>query len=262
MGTAARRSRRQARDHAAYWARPQAGALTYVALGDSAGVGVGVDDPRLGYVGLIAQRLEQVTGHGVRTVNLCVSGARARDVLHSQIPKLSAMAAPDVLTCVIGGNDVAWAPIFDSRHFTDTMRAIATRLPARSVLGYVPHFLHWPYEPRARKANQAIRTAAEGGGHAVADIHTATRTLSLAGYMRTFARDRFHPNEHGHTLWADAIWEHLTPRSPTVPLTRSNNQRLHGALLLPRTRAGGRAGGWLTRRRISITCPGGAPPSR
>ena len=219
MGTAARRSRRQARDHETYWARPQTGALTYVALGDSAGVGVGVDDPEHGYVGLIAERLAEATGQAVRTVNLSVSGARARDVLDTQIPQLSPMAAPDVVTCVIGGNDVAWAPIFRTGDFTETMQAIATRLPEGSVVGLVPYFLHWPYQARARRANEAIGAAAEVAGHAVADIHTATKNLSLAGYLRTFAGDRFHPNEHGHTLWAEAIWEHLTPepRGSTGP---------------------------------------------
>lgn len=219
MGTAARRSRRQARDHEAYWARPQTGTLTYVALGDSAGVGVGVDDPQHGYVGLIAERLAQTTGQAVRTVNLSVSGARAHDVLDTQVSQLSAVPTPDVLTCVVGGNDVAWAPIFRTRDFAATMQAITTRLPERSVVGLVPYFVHWPYQARARRANEAIGAAAEAGGHGVADIHAATKNLSLAGYLRTFAGDRFHPNEHGHTLWAEAIWEHLIPepRGSTIP---------------------------------------------
>lgn len=216
MGSAIRRSRRQARAHAAYWARPQVGTLRYVALGDSAGVGVGVDDARLGYVGLIAQRLERTTGQAVRTVNLCVSGARAQDVLSTQLPELAAIGAPDVVTCLIGGNDVAWAPFFDARRFAHTMTSIAARLPERSVLGTVPHFLHWPYETRARKANRAIHRAAEAGGHVIADIHAATKKLSLGRYLRTFAGDRFHPNEHGHALWAEAIWDHILPRNSPV----------------------------------------------
>ncbi len=209
MGSAARDSRLQARHHAAYWARPKTGTLTYVALGDSAGVGVGVGDPRQGYVGVIAERLAATTGRSVSTINLSVSGARAHDVLDIQTPQLLATPPPDVLTCVIGSNDVAWARIFRTRDFTETMRAITSRLPERSIVGLVPHFVHWPYQARARKANEAISAAAESDGHAVADIHAATKNLPLAGYLRTFAGDRFHPNEHGHTVWADAIWEHI-----------------------------------------------------
>ncbi|MCW4457933.1 SGNH/GDSL hydrolase family protein [Microbacterium sp. MPKO10] len=209
MGPAARRSRGQARNHLAYWARPQTGTLTYVALGDSAGVGVGVDDPQRGYVGVIADRLAETTGHSVRTVNLSVSGARAHDVLNTQIPQLSTTATPDVLTCVIGGNDVAWAPLFRTREFAEAMQAITTRLPEGFVVGLVPYFLHWPYEGRARKANEAIGAAAKASGHSIADIHTATKSLSLARYLRTFASDRFHPNERGHALWAEALWEQI-----------------------------------------------------
>jgi len=213
MGTGIRTSRRQARDHAEYWSQPQAGALTYVALGDSAGVGVGVDDPQHGYVGLLAQRLAEATAQPVRTVNLCVSGARARDVLDKQMPQLDALAAPDFVTCVVGGNDVAWSPIFRPHEFGHTMHAIAARLPQGSVMGFVPHFMHWPYTGRARRANLGIAAAATANGHAIADLHAATTRLSIAGYLRTFAGDLFHPNELGHALWADALWDPLSHRA-------------------------------------------------
>lgn len=209
MGTAARRSKNQAREHAAHWARAQTGALTYVALGDSVGVGVGVDDPEHGYVGTIAQRLAVTTGKTVRTVNLSVSGAKAQDVLETQIPELSVITPPDFVTCAIGGNDVAWTSFFRGHDFARTIHAIAGRLPENSVMGLVPCFVHWPYEARARKANLAIRAAAGASGHAVADIHGATKKLSLPSYLRMFADDYFHPNETGHQVWADAIWERL-----------------------------------------------------
>jgi len=209
MGTAVRRSRRQARDHRAHWDRPQRGSLTYVALGDSAGVGVGVEDPRLGYVGLLAERLATSTGESVRTVNLSVSGARARDVLETQIPRLAALDVPDVLTCVIGGNDVAWATHFSPQAFARTMTGIASALPAGSVMGLVPHFVHPPYSTRAQEANRAITAAARANGHLAADLHTATRSLPLKEYLRTFSGDRFHPGARGYALWADVLWESI-----------------------------------------------------
>lgn len=190
-----------------YWARPQSGTLTYLALGDSAGVGVGVDDPRHGYVGAIASRLAQTTGETIRVVNLSVSGAKAQDVLTRQIPKLAQLATPDFTTCVIGGNDVAWSRSFNVTDFARDISLISQQLPAGTVMGLVPHFIHWPYEGRAQRANQAIRQAAGLTGHSVADIHSATKALSLPGYLATFSRDYFHPNERGHEIWADALWE-------------------------------------------------------
>lgn len=193
-----------------HWAQPQQGTLTYVALGDSAGVGVGVDDPAQGYVGMIAQRLAETTGETVRVVNLSVSGAKAKDVLDRQIPELAEMPAPDFVTCVIGGNDVAWTGVFRADDFKHDMEMIAARLPHGAVMGSVPNFMHWPYENRARKANRAIQQAASQYGHVVADIHSPTTRLSFRGYMETFAGDWFHPNEKGHALWADAIWDQLS----------------------------------------------------
>lgn len=191
-----------------HWAYPQQGTLTYVALGDSAGVGVGVDDPTHCYVGLLAKRLVETTGHTVRVVNLSVSGARAIDVLEGQIPKLDTMPAPDVVTCVIGGNDVAWSRRFRADTFSRELEMIAARLPAGAVMASVPNFVHWPYEQRARRANRAIKRAASRYGHAFADLHSPT----LREYLATFAGDWFHPNEQGHALWADAVWEHLSER--------------------------------------------------
>jgi len=195
-----------------HWAQPQQGALTYVALGDSAGVGVGVDDPGQGYVGVIARRLAESTGGTIRVVNLAVSGAKARDVLDRQIPKLAEMPTPDFLTCVIGGNDVAWAGRFRADDFARDMEAISARLPDGAVMGSVPNFMHWPFEHRARKANRAIQHAASQYGHAFADIHSPSTGLSFRSYMATFAGDGFHPNERGHELWADAVWEQLARR--------------------------------------------------
>lgn len=192
-----------------HWAQPQEGTLTYVALGDSAGVGVGVDDPARGYVGVIAKRLAEVTGETVRVVNLSTYGARAKNVLDAQLPKLAEVTAPDFVTCVIGSNDVAWAPAFKTDDFARDMTAVASKLPQGAVMGLVPNFLHWPYDRRAVRANHAIRQAASLHGHAIADIDTATKALSLREYLATFSGDYFHPNATGHALWADAIWEQL-----------------------------------------------------
>lgn len=208
-----RRSREQSRNHRAHWARPHKGSRTFVALGDSAGVGVGVEDPAYSYVGIVAKRLAEATGETIRTVNLSVSGATARDVLQSQIPQLAALPTPDFITCVIGGNDVAWSRTFRVRGFALDMRAIATRLPEGSVMGLVPSFVHWPYEGRAKKANHAIREAAQLNGHAIADIHTPTKRLALREYLGTFSGDYFHPNEAGHALWADAVWAQFATRA-------------------------------------------------
>lgn len=74
----------------------------------------------------------------------------------------------------------------------------------------------WGDETRTRRANGAIGVAAEANGHAFADIHAATETFSRRGYLRAFAGDCFHLNEHGHCSGADVVWDQLSPRVPTI----------------------------------------------
>ncbi|MFL5300142.1 MAG: SGNH/GDSL hydrolase family protein, partial [Anaeromyxobacteraceae bacterium] len=78
---------------------PAAGPPVYVALGDSTGVGVGAGNR--GYPARLAAR----STSPVRLVNLCVSGARAEDVVRDQLG-LALAAQPAVATLAIGINDV------------------------------------------------------------------------------------------------------------------------------------------------------------
>lgn len=204
-------SREQERVHARYWGIAQTGELTYAALGDSAGVGVGVDDLATSYVSRVAAALQDRSGKSVAIANLSVSGARAADVLEHQVPQLSDLSKPDHVTCVVGGNDVAWARRFDAKAFGQTISEIAAQLPRRSVLGLVPSFWHWPYDARAKRANAAIESAAQNHGHFVANIYAKTKALGFRRYLGTLSKDFFHPNEHGYKLWAEAIIETLNP---------------------------------------------------
>ena len=210
MGALLGRSYKQSYTHRAYWDQPQSGTLTYVALGDSAGLGVGLHDPSRSYVALLAQRLQSTTGSHVCVVNLSVSGATAEDLLRDQIPNMPDPSGNMAVTCVIGGNDVARLR-FDAQAFAQTMEMIAARLPVGAVMGLVPRFGHWPYDKRVQLVNEAIRDAAATRAHRVADIYTPSVRLSMAQYMKTLARDFFHPNESGHVMWADAVWDQLAP---------------------------------------------------
>ncbi|MHB8274889.1 MAG: hypothetical protein ACYDC9_09005 [Dermatophilaceae bacterium] len=63
----------------------------YVTLGGSAAQGVGASSPRRGYVSLVAEQLSRSTGRPVRVINLSRSGARVRDVVDEQQPRLAGM---------------------------------------------------------------------------------------------------------------------------------------------------------------------------
>ncbi|HEX5532982.1 MAG TPA: SGNH/GDSL hydrolase family protein [Actinomycetales bacterium] len=205
-------SRRQVRNHRHYWRAPHAGQLTYLALGDSAAQGVGVDDPADGYVSVVARHLAELTGRTVRIVNLSVSGATVETLRDQQIPLMRDHGTPDLTTCVIGGNDIAWRRRFRVGEFAAAFDEVAARLPERSVVGLVPSFGHWPYERRAQEANLAIARIARARGHAVADLYSPTRRLWPWRYASIMAGDLFHPNAAGHRLWAEAISAELDDR--------------------------------------------------
>lgn len=212
MGRGIAASRRQVRSHAEFWAVPRGtGPVTYVALGDSAAQSVGVDDPREGYVHLLGRRLQYASGQHISIVNLSVSGATAEDLVGHQLPQLAQLPVPDVLTCVIGGNDVAaFRHRFRAQRFAAAARTLTHALPPHAVLGTIPSFGHWPYEGRVRAANRALREAAASTGLAVGDLYAPTRRLWPWRSLSILAGDGFHPNARGHVLWADALWPHLS----------------------------------------------------
>lgn len=217
MGRGIAASKRQVREHAAYWAKlPSSGALTYVALGDSAAQGVGVDDPRQGYVSVLHSRLEQETQQRISLVNLSVSGATIGTLIRDQLPRLVTLPTPTFVTCLIGGNDVAaLGRPFKAPAFRAAAERLVQSLPAHAVLGAVPSFGHWPYERRAKNANTALHDAGTARSLRIADLHQPTRALLPWRYISILAGDFFHPDERGHQLWSDVLWPQLHQTVPT-----------------------------------------------
>ena len=179
-------------------------ALTWAVLGDSAAVGVGAARVEESYVAQVAAGVAERTGRPVRVLNLAVSGATAAHVLADQLPLLPADGV-DAVTCVVGGNDVAWPVRFRVDRFAAPLEEVAQRLPAGATLGTVPVFRIPPYESRVECANAAVRVIAARHGLGVADVHAATRRTSLRHQVSMLSHDLFHPNGAGYRDWARAV---------------------------------------------------------
>lgn len=168
----------------------------WVVLGDSAAQGVGASDHGRGYVGQLRERLEARDGVPWRVLNLSVSGARAADVVGGQLPLLTAVApAPDLVTCLIGGNDLLRTRVVDG---VAGFRALLAGLPSGAVIGTVPQGRGGR---RARTWNALIRSEAPAAGLRVADLWAHTGPP----WQGRFAEDMFHPNDLGYRDWADAV---------------------------------------------------------
>jgi len=189
--------------HSKWWREHGAeqGDLLYVAIGDSAAQGIGASRPDRGYVGVLAEAMRAASGRSIRTANLSVSGATTALAVRDQLPRFRGLE-PDVVTVAIGANDIAeWAP----REFDRNLRTILDEVPAHAIVAELPCF-HFPRnERRVAEANRMLHDAARERGLAVAPLHAATRRQGVRGILTQFARDMFHPNDVGYTVWAEAF---------------------------------------------------------
>jgi acyl-CoA thioesterase I len=188
----------------------------WVVLGDSTAQGLGAPSPDGGYVGQVLAELRLRTGLRWRVLNLSVSGALIRDVLHHQLPQVP--AAPDLVTCGIGANDVLYST--PARVLRD-MRTLVGDIPDRTVLLDLPlpagiwGILGRIGVPYVARINRTLYQAARARGLPVAEV-SAYFTPPWGG---KFASDAFHPSQAGYRDWARALlaaippagWQHPVP---------------------------------------------------
>jgi lysophospholipase L1-like esterase len=196
------------------------GELLYVAVGDSAAQGIGASRPGRSYVGMLAAHLRQRTGRPVRVVNLSQSGARLREALQLQLPKLRKLH-PDVLTVSIGANDIAG---FDAERFERELRELYSALPRHTIVADLPAFYFGAAEKNVRIANGIVHRVAEGLELDVAPLYAATKRQSGLRYaLNQVAADFFHPNDRGYRVWASAFIPLLDRRVPAAPSTAADD---------------------------------------
>jgi acyl-CoA thioesterase I len=186
--------------------------LTYVALGDSTGVGVGARRGG-GYPDRLVARLARA-GHRLRLVNLCVSGAKVADLREEQLERGLA-SAPSLATLGIGINDVTWGtdPDAFARDY-DRVAAALAGTAARVVAVNVPDLSIAPLpvsddmrrvvHERILRVNGIIAAAAARHGVALVDLHGATEA-ELAQTRDLLSDDGFHPSDRGYERWTDLM---------------------------------------------------------
>lgn len=184
--------------------------IVYVALGDSVAQGIGASKPQKGYVGLLAKRINEDTGQQVQVVNFSVSGAKIKDVLQDQLPRLQQIELPpgSIVTLDIGANDLG---AYDADTFASEMEEVFRRLPAQTVVADMPYFgggRAKNREPDALAASKIIRKLAATYNLRVAPVHETTKTND--GFW-TYGADLFHPSNRGHANWYKAFEETLYP---------------------------------------------------
>jgi lysophospholipase L1-like esterase len=195
------------------------GELLYVAVGDSAAQGIGASRPGRSYVGMLAAHLLERTGRPVRVVNLGQSGARLREALDLELPKLRKLH-PDVLTVSIGANDIA---AFEAERFERELRELYSALPRHAIVADLPAFYFGAAEKKVRIANEILHRIADEFGLEVAPLYAATWRQGGPRYaLNQVAADFFHPNDRGYRVWASAFLPLLDRRVPATPSTAAD----------------------------------------
>lgn len=193
-------------------------------LGDSTACGQGVHDADDALPLLVAAGLNRP----VEVRVLARSGARAADVLKDQLALLEGIA-PDVVVVAVGGNDAS--RLTPRRRFAHRYRELVRALPdvTTTVLLGVPDmgaaiprrvqplraFSEW----RGRSLDGEIRRIARDAGAVYVDIAGQTGPAFRRYRERLYAVDRYHPDDAGYRLWAEAVVERLRS-SPAVATPR------------------------------------------
>ena len=190
-----------------YWqkeaARPiEPDELVYIALGDSAGQGIGATSPRRGYVGLFAKHLEEKTGKKIHVINISVSGDKLADAIKNQLPQLASLPKADYMTIEIGANDMA---TYNEETFKTEFAQILQGLPKDTYVANMPSFnggRKGHVNPNAYAATQLINTlVGERSDLRLADLYSATVNQNIFD----FGADLFHPDNSGYKKWAKAF---------------------------------------------------------
>ncbi|MEJ7648728.1 MAG: SGNH/GDSL hydrolase family protein [Nakamurella sp.] len=183
--------RRQVQPFADWWQESNAraldavadGAKLWVALGDSMTLGSGASAPLGGFVGQILARHP-----GWVCVNLAIYGGRIADLRERALPALAALPTPDIVTLLIGSNDLMKPALRTAA--ADGLTHLLREVPEGTVVGNQPGTYG-----AAQALNAAIDAAVASGRVRLADLRDPR---ARAWGRSTLAADHFHPNDAGY----------------------------------------------------------------
>jgi acyl-CoA thioesterase I len=190
----------------------KSGPITYVAIGDSTGAGVGAREG--GYVARLFKRL-LANGPSSKLINLCVSGATSSDVLRAQLDE-GIRQNPDLVTLGVGINDIGHGVSLQqfSKNYEEILtnlknntraRVIVTNIPDISSAPRIPATMRVQYQQTIIQFNQKLEEVAGRSGAIIFDIYTITHE-QLPSHPEYFSADGFHPSDEGYELWAEQMW--------------------------------------------------------
>jgi lysophospholipase L1-like esterase len=197
--------------------------ITYLALGDSTGVGVGSKSGR-SYVDRLFDQINRERP-GSSVVNRSQIGADAQQVLGEQMTVLS-IVNPSLVTLEIGANDLlrhARKKEFAKR-YESIVAGLRRRATRTIILMNIPDFSRSPVvSPNARHSTRrriaAFNKRIEiiGRKYRVAVVDLYARTPAFSRDPARVSSDGIHPSDAGYEFWTRAVW-------PIIQTSLNNNR--------------------------------------
>lgn len=194
---------------------PDSPSLRITALGDSTLTGPGLDRPEQIWIRRATDRLAD--RYCISIDSLAEGGSKTQDVLDRQIPLVT---ETDVAVLVVGSND-ALHGVPTSVVRSNLVSIVEFLLPRSRALiiagvgdlGSIPR-MPSPLNSVARmRGHQIDAVILEVAAVSTRIERVAMWEMTASRFQRErnqiFAGDLFHPNEHGHQIWADAFYPSL-----------------------------------------------------
>ena len=191
--------------------------FVYVALGDSTAEGIGATDPSRSYPSLVFEKIKQDKKEAV-FYNLGKGGARVKDVIESQLPKVIELK-PDLVTISVGANDLHGRTKLKhfEKDFFKLIEVLSERTEATIIISNIPDvsllpslsiFVRYLSKFLTRRLNRVIYRYAKRSQCVLIDLYDGSKMYSKK-YSDLISEDGFHPSDKGYSLWAKAITDYL-----------------------------------------------------
>jgi acyl-CoA thioesterase I len=201
--------------------------VTYLALGDSTGLGLGAQNG-YGYVEQLMTRIE--TEHpGSRLIKLCRLGETTSSLSQKLTERFS--VKPTFVTLNIGMNDLFQrmseeefaanyqAIVVQLRHLA--VPIVITNLPDISFAPRLPNSMRGEIHLKVLLFNKRIEAIAKSYGLFFVDLYAASAG-ALTKHQEFFASDGFHPSDAAYEFWTRTMW-------PTVKNAIGGSRRVAAA---------------------------------
>jgi acyl-CoA thioesterase-1 len=169
-------------------------ALRIVAMGNSAGEGIGADHPSESFVGLIASYVEERTNRPVHLTNISSGGATVEKIVERQVPAFDLKAAD--LVIITASTDME--RFLSVEEYEKNLTRLIRELPADRTV-----FSDLPLWPGRAKYQAVLEHLTDEKGIVRADFATVFREKGQK--LSVFSWSLPHLSSEGYGLWFEAF---------------------------------------------------------